>query len=1236
MQLPRRLGLCLLMLSLGIVSKAQQPELVIQAAHSGDVQAVAFSPDGKLLATAGSDHTIKLWHTATGKELHTLLGHSQPISTLAFSHDGKTLASGGYDARVMLWDVATGKSQPPLLFDCGQLKVMRFGPDDRTLIVGCDKKLHIWKRDMAASRDSFQVRKDLTIACDPVNIHTLAVRPKEKKLAVVSGKNPTIKILDLLTGKEEHGLTGHTQRVTSVAYSPDSKLLASGSEDRTIKLWKAMSTESHLTLTGHTGAVTAVGFSSDGKHVLSGSEDRSVRIWDVETGKELGRLKDAGHPVQALAVHPRSPILATAGKISGARLWQIDTAKNTLLALHDLSGRLDKVYSVAVAPDGRTLAVGAGHVGVLWHPGSDRQLQFLKKPRDKSVKSGEKIDVVAFSSDGKLLVSSDGGSKDPRINLWDASTGNFQGQFPHLHTLEISALALSPDGKQLASGGWDRGQLHLWDVGMKTKSRSLPIQNDRVFALAFSPNGKTLASACGDGTTTHLRLWDPVSGKEVQRFKPHGGTVFALAFSANGRLLATAGSNPAIHIWDTETGKQLHELGQHGKAVYALAFVPDSNSSVLASGGGDGNIRLWNAATGKKLGEPGHHGQTIRALAFANKGQFLYSASGDGVLSNIDYGDGSIKLREFKDGVLASPELGTLYSFSDGTWAVIEPGGRYDGSYAGDVDWLHWNIHNEPVALNQLKEGYYEPQLLAKLLGINKETKREVAALENVRLFPHAEIKTLDAKKKKLTLELTDQGGGIGRVQVFVNGKEVRSISAKEAGIGPKTASKEITIDLANVPTLRGKKNELRIVTWNAADQLSSRGLVRELEADAAAPPPAQPELYAIVAGISHYKGPRLNLNYAAKDAEDFARALTLGGKRFFGADKVHLTLLTTTNHPSAVQPTKENLRKAFEAARRAKPNDIFVVFLAGHGVALTDKDQKDRYCYLTQDATALDTKTYADEKIREATAVSSEELVQWINQVPALRQVMVLDTCAAGAATEKLLERRDVPGSQVRAIEKLKDRTGFHVLMGCAADRVSYEATRYQQGLLTYAVLDGMRGEALDSKEQLDVTRLFQHAARRVPDLAQDIGGIQQPVISSPRGQAFPLGQFAKEDRDAIKLPSPKPIVLLPLLSNPAAGYADDLFLADLLRKRLTERSAANGPATKHALVYVDVADMRDAYRPTGSYTVTGKAIKVQLVLRRDGQTVATLPSIEGTRDDLAGLVDKLATAIMNAVLKK
>src|SRR5262249_49658780 len=146
--------------------------------------------------------------------------------------------------------------------------------------------------------------------------------------------------------------------------------------------------------------------------------------------------------------------------------------------------------------------------------------------------------------------------------------------------------------------------------------------------------------------------------------------------------------------------------------------------------------------------------------------------------------------------------------------------------------------------------------------------------------------------------------------------------------------------------------------------------------------------------------------------------------------------------------------------------------------------------------------------------------------KVPALHEMMILDTCAAGEIEKRLVEKRGVPGDQIRAIERLRDRTGFYVLMGSAADAPSYEATQFGQGLLTYALLRGMKGAALRDGQFVDVATLFQRVADDVPELAKDIGGIQQPRIAMPGGASFDIGQLSTEDRQAIPLATARPLL--------------------------------------------------------------------------------------------------------------
>lgn len=309
------------------------------------------------------------------------------------------------------------------------------------------------------------------------------------------------------------------------------------------------------------------------------------------------------------------------------------------------------------------------------------------------------------------------------------------------------------------------------------------------------------------------------------------------------------------------------------------------------------------------------------------------------------------------------------------------------------------------------------------------------------------------------------------------------------------------------------------------------------------------------------------------------------------------------------------------------------MVYLAGHGVAIPGggvNDANDLYCYLTQSATTGSPATLAhDAVLRRQTTISSEELTAWIKLVPALKKVMILDTCAAGAAVKTLVEKRDVPSSQVRAVERLKDRTGFYVLMGCAADSVSYETSRYGQGLLTYALLEGVKGAALRDGQFVDVGKLFAYAVDEVPRLAGDIGGVQRPFVAAPAAASFDVGMLTAEDRAAIPLSAPRPMVLRPQLVT----LDEDLHLDRLVAERLREDGAAapRGDAPP-ALSFVDAADFPGAIQPSGVYTLSGDAVSLTLKLRKDGKDLKTL-TLSGSKADPAALAGKIAAAIEDAV---
>ena len=405
------------------------------------------------------------------------------------------------------------------------------------------------------------------------------------------------------------------------------------------------------------------------------------------------------------------------------------------------------------------------------------------------------------------------------------------------------------------------------------------------------------------------------------------------------------------------------------------------------------------------------------------------------------------------------------------------------------------------------------------------------------------------------------------------------------------------------------------------------------------------PELYAIVSGVSKYQNSAMNLAFSGKDAVDMAHAIQISAKRLFGAEKVHLWLLadyTDTSktakgsHPeeetiTALPPSRENLEKAFLAARKAKPTDLLVVYLSGHGVMTSG--QGSDYHYLTKEANSTELSELADPEARKRVSVSSAELTDWIMAIHALKQVMILDTCAAGGAAVKLVSRRSLSSDQIRSLETLKDRTGFHVLMGAAADKSSLEANQYGQGLLTYAILEGMKGAALSEGQFVDVQKLFQHAANRVPDLAKSVGGIQRPQVASPGGTSFDMGQITAEDKELITLARVMPVILrsnfIPMDDDPM----DTIGLTKLVNAELREFSAVVRGGN---VWYIDANadELPWGYTLGGRYEVIGDGLKVTCSLYEGKKKLARF-EIVGKEADLPALAKSLVTKAVEEIAR-
>jgi WD40 repeat protein len=600
--------------------------------HTDSVWSVAFSSDGKMLASGSADGTIRLWNVATHQPLgEALSDHTGDVYSVAFSPDGKVLAWGTAYGTITLLNVATRRPLgQPLTGHARAVNSVAFSPDGKTLASGSlDATIRLW--DVTSGLPLGQ-----PLAGHTSDVYSVAFSSDGKTLASGSADG-TIRLWDVATRRQiGQPLTGHTGSVWSVSFSPTplgggtgSKVLASGSSDATIRLWDvATGKPLNQPITGHRGPVWSVTFSPDGMALASGSSDGTARLWDVTTGKPLGQpfTSPAGQ-VNSVAFSPNGQILASAGKDGIIRLWNIATRP---LLGQPITGITGQVNSVAFSPDSKTLVSGGTNGSLLLWDVTTQQ------PLGQPLTDTSNVTSVAFSPDGKVLAS---GNVSGTIRLWDVSTAlntsvatrQPLGELVADHTGDVYSVAFSPappgggtGDKVLASGSAD-GTIHLWDVATR-QPLGLPITaTGDVYSVAFSPSGKVLASGGKDGA---ISLWDVETRQPLgQPLTGHAGDVTSLAFSPVGQVLASGGKDGVIRLWDVATRQPLGlPLTGHTDAVNSVAFSPDGK--MLASGSSDSTIRLWDVEAHQSIGQPliGSTGH-VTSVAFSPDGKRLASGS---------------------------------------------------------------------------------------------------------------------------------------------------------------------------------------------------------------------------------------------------------------------------------------------------------------------------------------------------------------------------------------------------------------------------------------------------------------------------------------------------------------------------------------------------------------------------------------------------------------------------------
>jgi WD40 repeat protein len=620
--------------------------------HASPVSQLAFTAQGRTLASLGRDNAFSLWQAGSGKELSRLeLSGESPtdpdLSELrlrwmllrgrrpggrfaypdgnfaagatVFAADGKTLAVREGINVIQLHDPVSGKRLqrfeiPKVIFAGLALSA------DGKILAGSDHQgvVHVW--NVATGKQLRQLK------VPGESFFGLVFSPDA---ALLAGVNSTgARLWDVASGKklrkyeeEERGSNGFT----AIAFSPNGKRLVTAS-GQAIHLWEVDSEEELIKIPLETPAL-ALAFAPDGKTLASGGEDNRVRLWDLARGKELRQFSGHHSSILALAFAPDGKTLAS-GSVNGQiRLWATATGKE--LAPVKSPG---KVTSISFLPGGQAVALGSS-LGNIHHWDPIRGKWLHRHAGPPAVPAAPAETNTVFAPDGKTIALVD---DKGLIRLWDAERGKERRRLEG-HQGYIGSLVFSPDSLTLASSSAD-GTLRLWSVvtGRELYPPIHPSPNDEdedlparmrspaAGELAFSADGRTLAAVTGTG---RIRLWETASGKERANFQGTQGGLGTFVFSPDGKLLASGGSDEVVRLWDPAAGKVLRGFVGHQGKVNALAFSP--SGKWLASGGDDKTVRVWDVASGKELRRfPGHRGAVL-ALRFSPDGKVLVSGSAD-------------------------------------------------------------------------------------------------------------------------------------------------------------------------------------------------------------------------------------------------------------------------------------------------------------------------------------------------------------------------------------------------------------------------------------------------------------------------------------------------------------------------------------------------------------------------------------------------------------------------------
>jgi len=1217
-------------------------------AHTGAVSVGEFSPDGKKILTASDDATAKVWDVTTGKLLAELKGHTKAIWWAWFSKDGKKIVTCSDDSTAKVWDVESGKILADLKGHRSEVLSVEFSPDGKKIITG--------------SADS------------------------------------TAKIWDAFTGKILKDIKDHKAPVRFTHFSPDGKRIVTASDNGDVNLWGS---ETGLLISNFKGKVNlkteepprsddivrAADFSPDGEKILTVYLDSSAKVWNAETGVLL-------HDIKRRYDYVNNTSFSKDGKkfslgLAGGDAEVYDVASGKLLV--DLKGEANYIYSIVYSPDGKRMLIssnqGSAKLFDAETGGLVAVLSGIKKLQWGGVfgsfsPDGKKIITTAndgfprvwdaitgfhlwdikknntrtgshqFSSDGKKIFTA---SSDSTINIWDAATGKLLLDIKDQKN-KINYINVSQNNTRIFSSSLKDTVYKIWDAENGRLISQLKDPGKKIISAQLNPSGETVLTRSTDST---VEIWDANTGSILLTMKEPVNSQGWIYFSPDGKKILSVSQDNIVKIWNVETGvlildlkissyffnhefspdgnKFLYSLDNgsiitrdlkgsgvvtefkgHTAAIMRLQFSPDGKKIVSASQ--DGTAKIWDAETGVLLVDLKEHSFWVQAAQFSPDGKKVITTSLDNTAKVWDTETGN--------------SLYTFIPVKEKDYLVLDKYNHFDGTEAARK-LLYFTCGTEVIELDQLKDQLWVPNLAERILNGETINAAKLSDLNICNLTPV--VDTIEQSALQYRFRITPRLGGLGTTIVYVNNIEVKRYTPQQ--LTQQKGEYQLAVDKKELQRffVTSKENSITVKSLTAKNSISSRSVsINEKGNEKSA---AAPNLYAIVVGVSDYKGDELDLKFASKDAIDMANAIDISAKKLLNTDgKEHVFIYKV--HTGAGRdrfPEKNSIKQLFtEIGSKAQPNDILLIFFAGHGVVEAEKNQ---FYFLTVDASNV-TVSGALKNV----GIGTEELAEWIQPqvMKAQKRILIFDACNSGQALKEIISfnqdsknllasRGDENGKQKKAIEKLNEKSGMFILSASASDQKAYELGKYNQGALTYSLLKAIKEQPdiLEDRQYLNISRWFSAAEKTVGELSRETGTRQQPQVVSTSN--FNIGIVDDDVRNRIVLPFEKFLFTRSDFRNTELR-TDNLKLRNLIDKELSNLSDDNSDAP---LLFNPEYEGVNIYSLSCDYTVTGNDVNVSAVLIKGGVEIKARFELKGKADDLAQLSGTIVSEIKDWITK-